>query len=142
MENEKNNQDKRKYDILQEEATALFFKNRKTQFLFQLPAVLFFVLVVLAGFFGIQNSNKSLTTISIWVIWWSLLLISLALLGRVWCFMCPFGAIGDWVQHRTFYKRVNDIFSLNRKFPVKFRNLSLAAMLFLVTHGLISSSIL
>ncbi|MFA4956657.1 MAG: 4Fe-4S binding protein [Candidatus Methanoperedens sp.] len=132
MDIEKNNQDKRKYDILQDEATTSFFKNRKTQFLFQLPAVLFFVLVVLAGFFGIQNSNKSLTTISIWVIWWSLLLISLALVGRAWCFMCPFGAIGDWVQRRTFYKRVNDTFSLKRKFPAKFRNLSLAAILFLV----------
>ena len=132
MDIEKNNQDKRKYDILQDEATASFFKNRKTQFLFQLPAVFLLVLVILAGFFGVQNSNKSLTTISIWVIWWSLLLISLALAGRVWCFICPFGAIGDWVQRRTFYKRVNDTFSLKRKFPAKFRNLSVGAILFLV----------
>jgi polyferredoxin len=130
MNIKKNNEEKRKYDLLQQEAT--FFKNRKTQFLFQLPAVLFFILVVIAGFFGIQNSNKSLTTISIWVIWWSLLIISLALVGRVWCFMCPFGAIGDWVQRRTFYKKVDDTFSLNRKFPARIRNLSLAAMLFLV----------
>ncbi|MCZ7380911.1 MAG: 4Fe-4S binding protein [Candidatus Methanoperedens sp.] len=132
MEKEKNNQDKRKYDMLQQEDAASFFKNRKTQFLFQLPAVFLLVLVVLAGFFGIQNSNKSLTTISIWVIWWSLLLISLALAGRVWCFMCPFGAIGDWVQRRAFYKKVNDTFSLKRKFPARFRNLSMAAMLFLI----------
>lgn len=132
MNIKKNNEDKRKYDILQDEATISFFKNRKTQFLFQLPAVFLFVLVVLAGFFGIQSSNKSLTTISIWVIWWSLLLISLALAGRVWCFICPFGAIGDWVQRRTFYKRINDTFSLKRKFPAIFRNLSLAAMLFLL----------
>ena len=132
MDIEKNNLDKRKYDILQDEATASFFKNRKTQFLFQLPAVFLLVLVILAGFFGVQNSNKSLTTISIWVIWWSLLIISLALAGRVWCFICPFGAIGDWVQRRTFYKRVNDTFSLKRKFPAKFRNLSVGAILFLV----------
>ncbi len=132
MDIEKKNQDKRKYDILQDEAIASYFKNRKTQILFQLPAVLFFVLLVLAGFFGIQNSNKSLTTISIWVIWWSLLLISLAILGRVWCFMCPFGAIGDWVQRRTFYKKVDDTFNLKKKFPAKFRNLSVGAMLFLV----------
>ncbi len=118
--------------MLQEEAAASFFKNRKTQFLFQLPAVFLLVLVVLAGFFGIQNSNMSLTTISIWVIWWSLLLISLALVGRVWCFMCPFGAIGDLAQRQTFYKKVDDTFSLKRKFPARFRNLSLAALFFLV----------
>ncbi len=132
MENGKNNQDKRKYDLLQHNSIASVFKNRKTRFLFQLPMVLLLVLVVFAGFFGIQNSNKSLATISIWVIWWSLLIISMALAGRVWCFVCPFGAIGDWVQRRTFYKKVNDTFSLNRKWPDKFRNLSLAAVFFLV----------
>ncbi len=121
-----------RYDLLDNELIRSIFKNRKTQFLFQLPAVLLLVLVVFAGFFGIQNSNKNLATISIWVIWWSLLIISLALFGRSWCFMCPFGAIGDWVQRRTFYKKVNDTFSLNRKWPAKFRDLSLAALFFLV----------
>jgi polyferredoxin len=132
MERKINNRDTKKYDILQHNAIASFFKNRKAQFLFQLPVVLVLFLVVIAGFFGIQNSNKSFATISIWVIWWSLLIVSLALAGRVWCFMCPFGAIGDWVQRRTFYKKVNDTFSLNRKLPGKFRNLSLAAVFFLV----------
>ncbi len=121
-----------RHDLLENGEIRSIIKNRKTQFLFQLPAVLLLVLVVFAGFFGIQNSNKSLATISIWVIWWSLLIISLALFGRVWCFMCPFGAIGDWLQRRTFYKKVNDAFSLNRKWPIKFRNLSIAAMFFLV----------
>ncbi|MFA4935040.1 MAG: 4Fe-4S binding protein [Candidatus Methanoperedens sp.] len=121
-----------RYDLLDDEFIRSIFKNRRTQFLFQLPLVLLLVLVVFAGFFGIQNSNKSLATISIWVIWWSFLIISLALFGRLWCLMCPFGAIGDWVQRRTFYKKVNDTFSLNRKLPDKFRNLSLAAVFFLV----------
>src|SRR4030067_2091899 len=101
-----------KYDLLEKKSITSILKNRKTQFLFQLPAVLLFVLVVFAGFFGIQNSNKSLATISIWVIWWSLLIVSLALAGRIWCLMCPFGAIGDWVQHKTFYKKANETFSL------------------------------
>src|SRR3990170_4671296 len=132
MENEKSNQDKRKHDLLQHDAAASVFKNRKTQFVFQLPLVLLLVTVAFAGFFGIQNSNRSLATVSIWVIWWSLLIISLALAGRLWCLMCPFGAIGDWVQRQTFYKKVNEAFSLNRKWPVKFRNLSIAAVFFLV----------
>lgn len=118
--------------MLDNDVVKSFFKSRKTQFFFQLPAVLFLVVVVLAGFFGIQSSNLSLATISIWVIWWSLLIISLTLFGRVWCLTCPFGAIGDWVQRRTFYKRINDTFSLKRRWPAKFRNLSLAAVFFLV----------
>ncbi|MCX9010949.1 MAG: 4Fe-4S binding protein [Candidatus Methanoperedens sp.] len=132
MENERTNQDKGKYDLLQHDAVASLFKNRKTQFLFQLPAALFLAIVVVAGFFGTQNSNMNLATISIWVIWWSLLIISLALFGRVWCLMCPFGAAADWVQRRAFYKKVKDTFSLNRKWPAKFKNLSLAAIFFLV----------
>ncbi len=132
MDSDKTNQDKRKYDLLQNNAAASVFKNRKTQFLFQLPAVLLLVIVVFAGFFGVQNSNKNLATISIWVIWWSLLIMSLTLIGRIWCFVCPFGAIGDWAQRRTFYKKVNDTFSLIRKWPIKFRNLSLAALFFLI----------
>ncbi len=119
-------------DLLKNESIRSIIKNRKTQFLFQLPTVLFLVLVVFTGFFGIQNSNKSLATISIWVIWWSLLIISLALAGRIWCLICPFGSMGDWVQRRTFNKKVNDTFSLNMKWPVKFRNLSLAAVFFLI----------
>ncbi len=131
MENRKTDQDGKKYDILQHIAVASVFKNRKTQFLFQLPAFLLLITVVFAGFFGIQNSNMNLATISIWVIWWSLIIISLALIGRFWCFMCPFGAIGDWVQRRAFYKKINDTFSLNRKLPNRFRNLSIAAIFFL-----------
>ncbi len=132
MESERNNRDKRKYDLFQHDAVASLFKNRKTQFLFQLPAALFLAIVVFAGFFGTQNSNMNLATVSIWIIWWSLLIISLALFGRVWCLMRPFGATGDWVQRRAFYKMVNDVFSLNRKLPSRFRNLSLAAIFFLV----------
>ena len=106
------------------------FKARRTQFLFQLPFVLLLFAAVLAGFYGIQNSSRNLATVSVWVIWWSLLIISIALAGRVWCLVCPFGAVGDWVQRRTFYKKVNDTFSLNRKWPVK--NLSFALVFFLL----------
>ena len=122
----------KKYDLLESDAVSSIFKSRMTQFLLQLPGALFLVIVVLAGFYGIQNSNMNFANISIWVIWWSLIIISLALFGRVWCLMCPFGAIGDWVQRRAFYKKANNVFSLNRKLPVKFRNLSLAAVFFLV----------
>jgi polyferredoxin len=131
MENEKTDPEKRKYDLLQHNTIASIFKNRKTQFLLQFPVVLLLILVVFAGFFGVQNSNMNLATFSIWVIWWSLLIISLALFGRLWCFMCPFGAAGDWIHRRTFYKKVNYTFGLNRKWPAKFRNLSLAAVFFL-----------
>ncbi|NJD77915.1 MAG: 4Fe-4S binding protein [Candidatus Methanoperedens sp.] len=131
MKNESNKENPAVKDLLESNEIKSFFRNPKTRFLFQLPTVIFLVIIVFSGFFGTQNSNKSLTTISIWVIWWSLLIISLALLGRAWCFMCPFGAAGDWVQRRMLYKRIDNTFSLNRRWPVKFRNLSVAAIFFL-----------
>ena len=98
-------------DLLEFGTVKSVFKNRKTQFISQLPAFMFLAVVIIAGFFGNQNSSQNLATISIWVIWWPLLVISLALAGRIWCLMCPFGAAGDWVQRRTFYKMVNNMFS-------------------------------
>lgn len=122
----------KRYNLLDYSAVKSICENRKTQFFFQLPLVLILGMVVFAGFFGIQNSNKSLATILIWVIWWSLLAVSLVLVGRIWCLMCPFGAVGDWVQRRAFYRRVNDAFSLNRKWHPKFRNLYLSIVFFLL----------
>src|SRR5574341_2480920 len=123
---------RRKYDLLENDTVKSIFKSRKTQFLFQMPGVLFLIIVVLAGFYGTQNSSMNFANISIWVIWWSLIIVSLALLGRFWCLMCPFGAAGDLVQRRAFYKKINTTFSLNRRWPAKFRNLSIAAVFFLV----------
>lgn len=119
-------------DLLEFGIVRSVFKNRKTQFISQLPAFLFLLLVVVAGFFGIQESSRNLATVSVWVIWWPLLVISLALAGRIWCLMCPAGAAGDWVQRRAFYKKVNNMFSLNRKWPAKFRNLTSGAVFFLL----------
>ncbi len=119
-------------DLLEFGIVRSVFKNRKTQFISQLPAFLFLLLVVVAGFFGIQESSRNLATVSVWIIWWPLLVISLALAGRIWCLMCPVGAAGDWLQRRAFYKMVDNMFSLNRKWPAKFRNLTLGAVFFLL----------
>lgn len=121
-----------KYDLLKLNAVKSFCKNRKALFLFQLPFLMLLFIAIFAGFSGIQNSGRNIATISIWVVWWSLLAISIALVGRIWCFVCPFGALGDLVQRQSFYEKVNDTFSLNRKIPAKFRNLSIAAMFFLL----------
>lgn len=121
-----------KYDLLELNSVKSFCKNRKAQFLFQLFFLLLLFIAIFAGFFGIQNSGRNIATVSIWVIWWSLLAISIALVGRLWCFVCPFGALIDLVQRRTFYKKVNYAFSLNKKFPARFRNLSMVAVFFLL----------
>lgn len=58
----------------------------------------------------------------IWDIWHPMLVFTVILLGRLWCFACPIGAVGDWTQ---------SLFSLNKKYPEKYRNLWIAIILFI-----------
>jgi len=119
MKNEKIDKDKIKYDLFQHNAAASFFQKPQNPVSIPAASSSAFSSGRICRLFRNPEQHKSLATISIWVIWWSLLIISLALAGRIWCFMCPFGAIGDWVQRRTFYKKVTDTFTLNRKMACK-----------------------
>jgi hypothetical protein len=62
----------------------------------------------------------------IWDLWHPLLAFTIIIVGRLWCFACPIGAIGEWTQ---------SVFSLNRKYPEKYRNLWIAVILFLVVFA-------
>jgi ferredoxin len=59
----------------------------------------------------------------IWDIWHPLLAFTIILVGRLWCFACPIGAVGEWTQ---------SVFSLRKKYPEKYRNLWIAVILFLL----------
>jgi len=41
----------------------------------------------------------------------------MAVVGRAWCAMCPFGGFAEWIQRRTLWKRTQTTLSLGRKFP-------------------------
>jgi|SRR5659263_122955 len=115
-----------KYDLLD----VYFFKDLIKNRFFK-PAVnfslLIFLLVVI--YFGLTSESDlrfhggiPFATTMIWDIWHPLLAFTLIFVGRLWCFACPIGAVGDWTQ---------SIFSLNRKYPEKYRNLWIAVILFI-----------
>lgn len=58
-----------------------------------LGSILYFAL------FGTIRSARNPATLATWTFWWALLPLSLVLVGRFWCAICPLGAIGAWVQH-------------------------------------------
>lgn len=68
------------------------------------------------------HGGDPFATTMIWDLWHPLLAFSIILLGRLWCFACPIGAVGDWTQ---------SVFSLKKKYPEKYRNLWIAVILFL-----------
>ncbi len=123
MNNEENNE---KFDFLD-----IYFFHNLVQNRFFKPAVnlIFFIFLLIIIYFGLSSEPDlrfhggiPFATTMIWDIWHPLLAFTLILLGRLWCFACPIGAVGDWTQ---------SVFSLNKKYPEKYRNLWVAVILFL-----------
>ncbi len=115
-----------KVDLLDVYFFRTLVKNR-----FFRPAVnaIFFIFLLIIIYFGLSSSPDlrfhggiPFATTMIWDIWHPLLVFTLILFGRFWCFACPIGAVGDWTQSG---------FSLKKKYPEKYRNLWVAVILFL-----------
>ena len=64
----------------------------------QVPVAAIFGLVAFQLLAGPDTAQRNPGTALMWVLWWPILPITFVLLGRVWCAVCPFGAISDLVQ--------------------------------------------
>ena len=105
---------------------------RGFQFALQLPNVLVYLLVIVAGFYGTQVSTQNFATVVTWIIWWAAIVFTFVFVGRLWCLMCPFSAMAEWLQRFSLWAVKRETFGLNWKWPLKLRNLYLATVLFLV----------
>jgi polyferredoxin len=74
------------------------------------------------AFFDIQDGGKNLSTKLIWTLWWAGVIFTFVLVGRLWCFMCPLGAISEWISNTV---------KTTRKLPRSLRNFWLANLLFI-----------
>ena len=88
-----------------------------------IPNLIIFGFVIVYGFIDIQNASRNIATPLTWVLWWSAVIFTFVLIGRVWCAVCPFAFLGDVVQK---------IFSFNKKFPKKLQNIWIQILLFQV----------
>lgn len=91
-------------------------KSRWFQPVVQLPVVLAFVGVTVAGLVGSQMPGRNIAPVLTWNIWWIGLIFLVLFFGNLWCFMCPWTAIPDWIM-RGSLTRVTKIRSLARKYP-------------------------
>ena len=107
-------------------------RHRAFQFALQLPNFLVFILVILTGLFGVQSASANFSTVLTWVIWWAFIIFTFLFVGRLWCLMCPMGAVGEWVQRGSFWRRKKENRSLNLKWPRKLRNIWPATFFFLL----------
>jgi polyferredoxin len=90
--------------------------------LFQVPLLIMFAILLYLAFFDIQDGGKNLSTKLIWTVWWAGVIFTFVLVGRLWCFMCPLGAVSEWLSNAV---------KATRRLPVPLRNVWLANMLFI-----------
>ncbi len=91
--------------------------------IFIIPTLIIFLLIIFLGFFDTQDGQRNIATVFTWTLWWVLIIFTLILVGRFWCMMCPFAAIGDFAQKFV---------SLNKKLPRWLQNMNMQTIGFLV----------
>lgn len=105
---------------------------RAFQFMVVLPALVLVAVATLSAGAGIDHPALNFGTVVTWVVWWGGLLLSIALVGRAWCLVCPLGALGEWVQRLSLWwpSRVTPGFGL--RWPRRLGGLWLPTALFVV----------
>ncbi|MBI1894229.1 MAG: 4Fe-4S binding protein [Candidatus Rokubacteria bacterium] len=89
----------------------------------QIPVLLLTAAVVLIGLVDVQDGAVNLATKLTWILWWPGIVFSFVLVGRLWCVMCPFGALNEWTARAT---------GTQRMFPKALRHLWLATFAFVL----------
>ena len=89
----------------------------------QIPTLAVISAIAFLGFFDIQDGAKNLATKLTWILWWPGIIFTFILVGRLWCVMCPFGALNEWAANLSRPARL---------FPKSLRSLWLATFLFLL----------
>ena len=92
------------FNLLEIEWIKWILQSKYIQPVFQIPLLAAFILLLILSFVDIQDSGKNLAVIVIWTLWWTGIIFTFVLVGRLWCFMCPVGAISEWTS-RIFKSR-------------------------------------
>ena len=109
-------------------------KWRGLQFTLQFIGVLFFGGITYMGLFGTPIGHANLTSTFTWLIWWTLIPVTMLVGGRAWCLVCPWIAPAEWLQRLAFWGKGKHTLSLNLRVPKFMRNFGLMLALFLVMH--------
>ncbi|MBD2136781.1 4Fe-4S binding protein [Anabaena sp. FACHB-1237] len=62
-----------------------------------------FIPLVILGFIGSPTRDQSLVLNIFWAWWWPLYLLLFPLVGRLWCAVCPFMIMGEWVRNISLW---------------------------------------
>jgi len=107
---------------------------RGLQFSLQFISLAAFGVIVYAGLFGTPSGGENLGSTFTWLVWWTLIPVTMLVGAKVWCLACPWIAPGEWLQRLTFWRKSKRTLSLNWKVPKLLRNFWLMFFLFLLLH--------
>jgi polyferredoxin len=105
---------------------------RAFQFLLVLPTTALVGVALCSAAVGVEHPSFNFGSTFTWIAWWGALLASFVVVGRAWCLVCPVGALGEWVQRLSFWRRVPYTAGYHFRWPRRLRGLGLATSLFVV----------
>lgn len=53
--------------------------------------------IIIAGLFGTPIAERNLATMLTWNLWWAGLIVVIFFAGSVWCAVCPWDALSNWL---------------------------------------------
>lgn len=87
----------RRLDLLRVPGLRRALRHRAMPAVLQLPVLALFALVVAAGLWGNPAPERNIAPVLTWTVWWASLVLVVLFLGKIWCTVCPWMALADWV---------------------------------------------
>lgn len=119
-------------DLLQQPVFGRLLRWRPFRFGLQVACAVLFLLIIVTGLFGRQQGASNLATVLTWTYWWILLVLLTMLLGKAWCYVCPWDALAGWLARLTWWGPPRLSLSAERPWPRALANLYPAVALFLL----------
>lgn len=119
-------------DVLERAAVGRLLRWRPFRFALQAGCVAVFLLIIATGLFGRQHGAGNLATVLTWTYWWILLVFCALLLGKAWCYVCPWDALAGWLARLSWWGPPRLTLSAERPWPRALANLYPAVGLFLL----------
>ena len=72
-----------------------FFKSRFYPVGLQIVTAAVFSLIFILAFLGSRSPDSNVSVLLVWAMWWPMLTVSWLVGARIWCSVCPMGAVND-----------------------------------------------
>ncbi len=94
-----------KFNLLKVDQIGKLFSSSAFPKVFQVITACFFALILYLGFFGSQKSGTNISLGLTWGLWEPLAIFSCILAARIWCAVCPVGAVSSYISYNYGMKR-------------------------------------